>query len=290
MYSSLSSHTIIYNSAALVGMLSRGGGGRFGGGKPTFLRYNGGVKVFSSSSSSSGKKFCFARTQVVASLFSSSSSSSATTKPKTALVPIANGSEEMETTVIVDVLRRAGCRVTVASCEDELTCRMSRDVQITADCTMRDLRKKKRGETTNFDDAKSSFDAIVVPGGMPGAERLAKCDILDELLKKQSEEKKVIAAMCAAPAVVLLAKGLLATCEASEATAHPAFDLGEAYAKDKKKRVCYSKSDGGHVVITSQGPGTAIEFALALVKELCGEEKRKEVAGPMCVPEDVLLG
>ncbi len=161
---------------------------------------------------------------------------------------------------------------------------MSRDVQITADCTMRDLRGGR--ETTS----KLNFDAIVVPGGMPGAERLGKCDILDELLKKQSEEKKVIAAMCAAPAVVLLAKGLLATCEASEATAHPAFDLGEAYAKDKKKRVCYSKSDGGHVVITSQGPGTAIEFALALVKELCGEEKRKEVAGPMCVPEDVLLG
>ena len=150
---------------------------------------------------------------------------------------------------------------------------------------MRDLRGGR--ETTT---SKLNFDAIVVPGGMPGAERLGKCDILDELLKKQSEEKKVIAAMCAAPAVVLLAKGLLATCEASEATAHPAFDLGEAYAKDKKKRVCYSKSDGGHVVITSQGPGTAIEFALALVKELCGEEKRKEVAGPMCVPEDVLLG
>ena len=236
---------------------------------------------------SSGKRCARKKTMMM--MMSSSSSSDPTTtttttpKPKTALVPIANGSEEMETTVIVDVLRRAGCRVTVASCEDSVTCRMSRDVQITADCTMRDLRGR---ETTS----KLNFDAIVVPGGMPGAERLGKCDILDELLKKQSEEKKVIAAMCAAPAVVLLAKGLLATCEASEATAHPAFDLGEAYAKDKKKRVCYSKSDGGHVVITSQGPGTAIEFALALVKELCGEEKRKEVAGPMCVPEDVLLG
>ena len=54
--------------------------------------------------------------------------------------------------------------------------------------------------------------------------------------------------------------------------------------------MCYSKASNGQVVITSQGPGTAIEFALALVKELCGEEKRKEVAGPMCVPEDVLMG
>ena len=123
---------------------------------------------------------------------------------------------------------------------------------------------------------------------MPGAERLAKNASLDALLKRQSEEKKLIAAMCAAPAVVLLGKNLLE--EASEATAHPAFDLGEAFAKDKKKRVCYSKASNGQVVITSQGPGTAIEFALALVKELCGEEKRKEVAGPMCVPEDVLMG
>jgi 4-methyl-5(b-hydroxyethyl)-thiazole monophosphate biosynthesis len=123
---------------------------------------------------------------------------------------------------------------------------------------------------------------------MPGAERLAENLRLDALLKRQKEEKKLIAAMCAAPAVVLLGKNLLE--EASEATAHPAFDLGEAFAKDKKKRVCYSKASNGRVVITSQGPGTAIEFALELVKELCGEEKRKEVAGPMCVPEDVLMG
>ena len=147
------------------------------------------------------------------------------------------------------------------------------------------------GRTTRLGDGTltqvdpNTYSPIVIPGGMPGAERLAQNAVLDALLKRQSEEKKVIAAMCAAPAVVLLSKNLLA--EASEATAHPAFDLGEAFAKDKKKRVCYSKSSSGQVVITSQGPGTAIEFALALVKELCGEEKRKEVAGPMCVPEDV---
>jgi len=206
----------------------------------------------------------------------SSGSATGTTRKKTALVPIANGSEEMEAIIIADVLRRAGVEVTVASCEDDLVCDMSRNVRVRADCSITEH------------EFGSSFDAIVVPGGMPGAERLAQNAVLDALLKRQSEEKKVIAAMCAAPAVVLLSKNLLA--EASEATAHPAFDLGEAFAKDKKKRVCYSKSSSGQVVITSQGPGTAIEFALALVKELCGEEKRKEVAGPMCVPEDVLMG
>lgn len=201
---------------------------------------------------------------------------------KSALVPIANGSEEMEATIIIDVLRRAGVKVTVASCEDDLVCEMSRKVCIRADCLIKEFVRDDDGEMNS-----SSFDAIVVPGGMPGAERLAENASLDALLKRQRGEKKLIAAMCAAPAVVLLGKNLLE--EASEATAHPAFDLGEAFAKDKRKRVCYSKASNGQVVITSQGPGTAIEFALALVKELCGEEKRKEVAGPMCVPEDVLM-
>jgi len=215
-------------------------------------------------------------TKLRAASMSSGGSATGTTRKKTALVPIANGSEEMEAIIIADVLRRAGVEVTVASCEDDLVCDMSRNVRVRADCSITEH------------EFGSSFDAIVVPGGMPGAERLAQNAVLDALLKRQSEEKKVIAAMCAAPAVVLLSKNLLA--EASEATAHPAFDLGEAFAKDKKKRVCCSKASNGQVVITSQGPGTAIEFALALVKELCGEEKRKEVAGPMCVPEDVLMG
>ena len=214
-------------------------------------------------------------------------SAAAEDKIKSALVPIANGSEEMEATIIIDVLRRAGVHVTVASCEDDLVCEMSRKVCIRADCLIQEVvvLRDDDGEKNN---SRSSFDAIVVPGGMPGAERLAENASLDALLKRQKEEKKLIAAMCAAPAVVLLAKNLLE--EASEATAHPAFDLGEAFAKDKEKRVCYSKASNGQVVITSQGPGTAIEFALELVKELCGEEKRKEVAGPMCVPEDVLMG
>ena len=90
----------------------------------------------------------------------------------------------------------------------------------------------------HFAETMNEYHHLLIMEAMGGAERLAQNAVLDALLKRQSEEKKVIAAMCAAPAVVLLSKNLLA--EASEATAHPAFDLGEAFAKDKKKRVCYS--------------------------------------------------
>ena len=76
----------------------------------------------------------------------------------------------MEATIIIDVLRRAGVHVTVASCEDDLVCEMSRKVCIRADCLIQEVVVDD-GEKNN---SRSSFDAIVVPGGMPGAERLAE--------------------------------------------------------------------------------------------------------------------
>ena len=82
-----------------------------------------------------------------------------------------------------------------------------------------------------------NFDAIVVPGGMPGAERLGKCDILDELLKKQSEEKSHRGRNVAPGGFTR--ERFIGGVLTSEATAHPAFDLGEAYAKDKKKSVLF---------------------------------------------------
>ena len=105
---------------------------------------------------------------------------------KSALVPIANGSEEMEATIIIDVLRRAGVNVTVASCEDDLVCEMSRKVCIRADCLIQEVVVDD-GEKNN---SKSSFDAIVVPGGMPGAERLAENASLDALLKRQERREE----------------------------------------------------------------------------------------------------
>ncbi|KAK9794647.1 hypothetical protein WJX73_008878 [Symbiochloris irregularis] len=179
---------------------------------------------------------------------------------KTVLVPVGNGSEEMEAVILIDVLRRAGADVTVASVESDLEVVCSRKVKLVADKLIGDV-------------ANDKFDLIALPGGMPGAERLRDNMQLDALLQQQAMSGSLCSAMCAAPAVVLESKGLLA---GRKATAHPAFVDTLTDPSDAEKRVVV---DGN--LVTSRGPGTAIEFALQLVKQLYGEEKAKDVAGPM---------
>jgi 4-methyl-5(b-hydroxyethyl)-thiazole monophosphate biosynthesis len=178
------------------------------------------------------------------------------------LVPIADGTEEIEAVCIIDVLRRAGAEVTVASVEEALQITASRGVRIVADVPI--------GECTG-----RSFDLIVLPGGMPGAERLRDSSALAELLHGQREAGKPYGAICAAPAVALQPHGLL---EGRKATTHPGFveQLNDPSAAESRV-----VSDGS--VVTSRAPGTAIEFALALVALLYGKEKAEEVAEPMLV-------
>ncbi|GBG66480.1 hypothetical protein CBR_g63063 [Chara braunii] len=187
--------------------------------------------------------------------------------PPKVLVPIANGSEEMEAVIIIDVLRRGGANVIVASVEDQLQISASRGVKIVADCLISKC-------------ANSVFDLIVLPGGMPGAERLRDSEVLSQLLRQQVESQRLYAAICAAPAVVLQPKGLL---EGRRATAHPAFvnKLVDRSAVDTRV-----VSDG--IVLTSRGPGTAMEFALALVERLFGSERAAQVARPMVISRSVL--
>lgn len=193
--------------------------------------------------------------------------------PKRVLVPVADGSEEMEVVIVVDVLRRAGASVTVASAEADgrlaVTC--SRGVLLTADATLDAAL-----------GAVSPFDLIVVPGGMPGAERLAGNAALTAALRAQREAGRPVAAICAAPAVVLEAQGLLPA--GQPATAHPAFSGKLANQASVDERVAVATGSGG-LVVTSRGPGTAFEFALALVALLCGEAKAREVAGPMVMQQ-----
>jgi len=181
---------------------------------------------------------------------------------KRVLVPIANGSEEMEAVAIIDVLRRAGADVTVASVEATLLCKMSRGVLLQADAALADV-------------AASSFDLVALPGGMPGAERLRDSAALSALLAAHASAGRPYAAMCAAPAVVLAPAGLLA---GRAATAHPAF-AEQLPASAKASTAARVVLDGP--VLTSRGPGTALEFALALVELLYGKAKALEVAGPM---------
>lgn len=123
-------------------------------------------------------------------------------------------------------------------------------------------------------DSTTAFDLIAVPGGMPGASNIAACAPFMEMLKGHVEAGKVYGAICAAPAIVLLPNGLLP--EGAPATCHPGF-------ADKLPACSEDRVVTAGKLVTSRGPGTAIEFALALITQVLGEEKAAAVGGPMLV-------
>lgn len=175
----------------------------------------------------------------------------------------------------MDVLRRAGVEVIVASVEfNRLEIQASRGVSITADI-----------DIDSFVTTGNYVDAIAVPGGMPGAERLRASEPLSSLLVAHASRGGLYAAICAAPAVVLEPLGLL---NGKKCTCHPAFInvLKENENLDVDEGKVSFVSEGQ--CITSRGPGTAFSFALKIVSTLCGIEKAKEVAGPMCLPIETI--
>ncbi|XAR59445.1 hypothetical protein NMG60_11015287 [Bertholletia excelsa] len=179
-----------------------------------------------------------------------------TTSSKKVLVPIGFGTEEMEAVIMVDVLRRAGAHVTVASVEPQLEIKASGGTRLIADTSI----------STCSDEI---FDLVALPGGMPGSVRLRDCEILRKITSKQAEEKRLYGAICAAPAVTLLPWGLL---RKKQMTCHPAF-------MDKLPTFWAVKSNiqvSGRLT-TSRGPGTSLEFAITLAEQLCGESVAKEV-------------
>jgi 4-methyl-5(b-hydroxyethyl)-thiazole monophosphate biosynthesis len=180
---------------------------------------------------------------------------------KKVLVPIADGTEEIEAVCIIDVLRRAGAAVTVASV-GELQVTASRGVTLVADQLIGDC-------------VKETYDLVVLPGGMPGAEHLRDSKELASILMQQKDQSRLYGAICAAPVVVLQHHGLL---EQRRATCHPSFVSYLENIDSVESRVVV---DG--TCVTSRGPGTALEFALKLVELLYGEEKAREVAAPMVV-------
>lgn len=183
---------------------------------------------------------------------------------KSVLVPIADGTEEIEAVCVIDVLRRAGVRVTVVSVMDDLQVTASRGVKLVADKLIADC-------------VDQTFDLIALPGGIPGAEHLRDSEELAIMLKQQREEGRLYAAICASPAVVFEHHGLLA---GKKATCHPAF-----VEKLENKEAAENRVVVDGTCVTSRGPGTAIEFALKLIELLFDKEKAQKVAGPMLVKE-----
>jgi len=176
-----------------------------------------------------------------------------------ALVPLAGGFEEIEAVAIADVLRRAGVEVVVAGLEPGPV-QGAHGIELTPDTELAAV------------DAEG-FDAIVLPGGMDGTLRLMEDELVLAAVRSQREGGRLVAAICAAP-MVLARAGVVS---GVPVTSHPSVRerLGEAEVREGP-RVVRSGS-----VITSQGPGTAIEFALALVEELVGSEKAAELAAAM---------
>jgi len=172
------------------------------------------------------------------------------------LVPLAQGCEELEAVTVVDLLRRAGIGVVTAGL-DAQPVRASRGMILLADMTL---------------DAalQQEFDMIVLPGGLPGADHLRDDPRVIELLKKMAASDRYTAAICAAPRVLARA-GLL---DGKRATSYPgALDIDAVPGIEYLEMPVVA--DGR--VITSRGPGTAMDFALTLIEALAGKTKRDEV-------------
>lgn len=165
------------------------------------------------------------------------------------LVPLANGFEEIEAVTVIDILRRAGIEVVIAAIFKKNVAG-AHDINIKADAHLEDINL-------------SEFDAIILPGGLPGAEHLAKSVKLQKILQNMDKNKKIVAAICAAPWALATSNILKNsyTCYPSfeKIINHPGYNPNEDVVVDQN-------------IITSRGPATAMVFALTIVEKLKGKE------------------
>jgi len=185
---------------------------------------------------------------------------------KKVIILLAQGFEEVEVITPIDYLRRAGFEVTVAavgkSDGGDLLITGSHGIPIAADAALERL------------DA-AAYDAVVVPGGLPGADNLAACATVSALITSMAGAGKLVCAICAAPARVLAPLGLLAgktfTCYPGEQANIRAEDASGAQRLEERVVV-----DGN--LITSQGAGSAGEFAVAILAALADETAANKLA------------
>lgn len=182
---------------------------------------------------------------------------------KNAVICLATGFEEIEAVGVIDVLRRADMNVIVASVDDEEAVVGSHNLCVETDCGLSDI------------DART-VDAVILPGGMPGAKNLASNDKVLELIRDVYGRGRYVCAICAAP-MALSAAGIL---KGKRVTCYPGFEdrledcswTGEAVTVDGN-------------VITGKGPGKVFDFALKLVEIFCNEDSSAKLSAGMLVTE-----
>lgn len=177
---------------------------------------------------------------------------------------IENGSEELEFIAPLDIMRRANLEVDLISANNEDFITSSHNVKILAD--------KKIDEVNNILD----YDAIVIPGGMPGSTLLRDNKKIIEFYQTMYNSGKLVAAICAAP-IVLSAAGIT---DDKEVTSYPGFDKEINYKNyNSEKAVVIDKN-----VITAQGPAVAILFGYEIVNYLLQDNTAEDVKQAMLVP------
>lgn len=181
---------------------------------------------------------------------------------KTAVVLLADGVEECEALLVVDILRRAKVQVVMASIMGRKEILSSHGIRFQADTL---------AEEVDFDLA----DLLVLPGGLPGTAHLAQSPLVREQCLAFAKDR-ILAAICAAPSV-LAALGLL---DGKPATCHPAFESKMGRALLARTPVAIAGN-----IVTGQGLGAVFPFALVLAAALVGKDGAQAIGNAICLPE-----
>ncbi len=174
---------------------------------------------------------------------------------KKVLLVLADGFEEMEAVAPIDLLRRAGIDVTIAGLS-ALIVKSARGLSISAE--------------TVLEKVSEDFDALVLPGGGGGAKNLAASQKIKNLIVEMSKKGKGIYSICASPVLVVSPTGIL---NGKSATCYEGMESGF----DPKIKYVNQKVVVDGNTLTSQGPGTSIDFALAIIEKLCGKETSEKI-------------
>ena len=175
---------------------------------------------------------------------------------KKVILFLAEGFEEVEALTVVDYLRRKDINVDTVSITEGNEVKGAHEIAVLADKTMNDIK--------DIDD----YDAVIIPGGLPGATNLRDNDKVIDVVKKINENGKLTAAICAGP-IVLERAGII---KDKKVTSYPGFE------DDLKNGVYIEQNvvrDGS--IITARGPALAVDFAIEIIKYLLGEEKSEEL-------------